>query len=236
MDSARIAALANEIVAAATASATNQYWVGIAGAPGSGKTTLVTDLVLELQAAHGLATTGIPMDGYHYSRAELDTFENPEKGHRFRGAPFTFNGDRFVQDLQAAKAKGSFSFPGFDHKQKDPVPDMHHITTSSQVVLVEGNYLLLDETPWSSLADGLFDEMWYLQCELNELKRRLAQRHMASWGWTLEQALSRIEDSDGKNMVTVTTSKGLERATKVVHSVTVIDACLHVEGSSSSSM
>ena len=42
---------------------------------------------------------------------------------------------------------------------------------------------------------------------------------MKAWGWTLEQAMERIEDSDGKNMVTVQTSDGLKRATKVVESV-----------------
>ena len=199
---------------------TKQYWIGIAGAPGSGKSTLVAALVAEL-TSRGINTIGIPMDGYHYSRAELDAFEDPESAHRFRGAPFTFNSIQFVNDLISAKAQGCFNFPGFDHAAKDPTPDVHVLTKECQIVLVEGNYLLLNETPWVSLSEdqSLFDELWYLKCEMKVLKSRLAKRHMKAWGWTLEQAMERIEDSDGKNMVTVQTSDGLKRATKVVESV-----------------
>ena len=231
MDKSRIAKLADEILegreaakASTSNSTTTQYWIGIAGAPGSGKSTLVHDLVKELQS-RSVTCVGVPMDGYHYSRAELDTFADPIAAHRFRGAPFTFNGSKFVEDLRMAKMEGKFSFPGFDHAAKDPAPDVHVLTAECQVVLVEGNYLLLDAAPWSSLCEEsssssskIFDEMWYLKCNLDELKRRLAARHMEAWGWTMEQAMERIEDSDGKNMVTVETSAGNQRASKVLTS------------------
>ena len=159
------------------------------------------------------------MDGYHYSRAELDNFENPVSAHRYRGAPFTFNGNQFVNDLKIAKKNGHFAFPGFDHAAKDPTPNVHVLEKDCQVVLVEGNYLLLETEPWSALYDdhiNIFDEMWYLKCELNELKSRLANRHMKAWGWTIEKAIERIVDSDEKNMVTVQTLSALNKATKVI--------------------
>jgi pantothenate kinase len=194
-----------------------QYWVGVAGAPGSGKTTLVSALAAVLGRS-GVSCTVVPMDGYHYSRMELDAMPDPGSAHRFRGAPFTFNADAFVGDLRLARKDRAFSFPGFDHSVKDPVPDTHVLKRTSRVVLVEGNYLLLDEDPWRALSEpGLFDEMWYLRCPLEVAKQRLAKRHMHAWGWTMQQAMERIEDSDGKNMALVIgASAGIARANRVV--------------------
>ena len=47
--------------------------------------------------------------------------------------------------------------------------------TDIKFVLVEGNYLLLDEAPWSSLAP-LFDLSIFLDVPRAELERRLLQR------------------------------------------------------------
>ena len=100
--------------ASATAHKQRQYWVGIAGAPGSGKTTLTTRISDKL-IQNGVECTVVPMDGYHYSRAELDAMPDSVSAHRFRGAPFTFNADAFLRDLRVARKQGEFSFPGFDH-------------------------------------------------------------------------------------------------------------------------
>jgi len=213
MSDARAAELAAELCAAHDFS-TGQRWIAIAGPPGSGKTTLVSALVAALQA-RGVASVGIPMDGYHFTRAELDRMPDPAAAHRFRGSPFTFDGERFVRDVREARRVGAFAFPGFDHSAGDPVADAHPLQASSRVVLVEGNYLLLDESPWRDLP-ALFDETWYLQCSLPTAKRRLAARHMAAWSWTLEQAMERIEDNDARNMALIAASPGVQRATRVI--------------------
>ncbi len=43
------------------------------------------------------------MDGYHYYRHELDYFDDPEEAHERRGAAFTFNAKKFVDDMIQAK-------------------------------------------------------------------------------------------------------------------------------------
>ena len=45
-----------------------QFWLGIAGTPGSGKTTLSHELVDRI-GDHAII---VPMDGYHFYRAELN--------------------------------------------------------------------------------------------------------------------------------------------------------------------
>jgi pantothenate kinase len=208
------AELAASLCAAHDFSTPGRLWIGIAGPPGAGKTTLVAALVAALQA-RGVASVGIPMDGYHLTRAELDRMPDPAAAHRFRGAPFTFDGDRFVRDVREARRAGAFSFPGFDHAAGDPVADAHPLQASSSIVLVEGNYLLLDEKPWSELP-ACFDETWFLQCSLPTAKRRLAARHMAAWDWPLEKAMERVEDNDARNMVLIAQSPGVQRCTRVI--------------------
>ncbi len=47
--------------------------------------------------------------------------------------------------------------PSFDHAVQDPVHDDIYISSSDRIVILEGNYLLLDEPPWNTIAD-LVDE------------------------------------------------------------------------------
>ena len=58
-----------------------QFWLGIAGAPGSGKSTLSQ----ALQKRLGEMAVVVPMDGYHYYRRELDRMTDPGEAHRRRG-------------------------------------------------------------------------------------------------------------------------------------------------------
>jgi pantothenate kinase len=73
-----------------------QYWIAVAGAPGSGKSTLSKELAAGLNA-RGIRTTVIPMDGFHYYRRELDQMPNSDEAHARRGSHWTFNATRLVQ-------------------------------------------------------------------------------------------------------------------------------------------
>lgn len=173
-----------------------RVWIGLCGSPGSGKTTLGLSLQKEVSAS-GLECAYIPMDGYHIRLEDLKKMG--EEAVLKRGAPYTFEATRFVDDLRKAKGRDRSSFPGFDHARKDPEEDMHHIEPSTRVVICEGNYLLLDSSPWDELAE-IFDETWFLHCPMNQLKARLAQRHAEAWNWEIERARERVESYDYLNM------------------------------------
>lgn len=78
--------------------------MGIAGPPGSGKTTVARMVVQMLPEE--LQPTLVSMDGWHYPRSVLDTFEDPARAHRFRGAPFTFDADAFAMTLREIRLAG----------------------------------------------------------------------------------------------------------------------------------
>lgn len=46
---------------------------------------------------------------------------DPGEAYRRRGAHWTFNGNRFLTEIEEAKRTGFGSFPGFDHAVGDPV-------------------------------------------------------------------------------------------------------------------
>lgn len=184
---------------AAQLSGSSQFWIGLAGGPGSGKSTLAQ----ALKARLGKLLTIIPLDGYHYYRRELDAMEDPQEAHTRRGAPFTFNSSRFVHDLIKARGSGEGVFPSFDHAAGDPVEEAIRLHKGRQIVLVEGNYVLLDTEPWCQLRDSVFDETWFLDVPVPECNRRVCRRHVKT-GLSKEQAKLRVATNDSINAELIT--------------------------------
>jgi pantothenate kinase len=171
-----------------------QFWLGIAGPPGAGKSTLCRKLLSEL----GDMAIVLPMDGYHYSRDYLDRLPDSIDAHRRRGAPFTFDAARFVREISEARKTGSGEFPSFDHGRGDPIAnDIRLLKSQHRLVLVEGNYLLLNDEPWRRLK-SVFDESWYLDTDITTCRARVLQRFLAG-GLDAEAAQIRVETNDGPN-------------------------------------
>lgn len=118
-------------------------------------------IVLQVLNSQGVSSAVLPMDGFHYYRKELDAMPNWQEAHAKRGSHWTFNSQRLLEVIRTIKRVGHGRAPSFDHAHGDPVEDDIIIETSHKVVLVEGNYLLLPETPWNELRD-LFDSRWLL--------------------------------------------------------------------------
>jgi pantothenate kinase len=71
------------------------------------------------------------------------------------------------------------------------------ITPAMRIVLVEGNYLLLDRPPWTELAE-LFDLTIFVAVDEEELERR----HLQRWrdhGWEAERARRHVDTNDLPN-------------------------------------
>ncbi|KAL8392936.1 hypothetical protein RB595_002939 [Gaeumannomyces hyphopodioides] len=193
---------------------TARLLIGIAGIPGSGKTSIsqVVTRALNVRAA-AVANPGghpaevaafVPMDGFHLTRAQLSAMPDPATAHARRGAEFTFDGAGFLALVEALRAPltpaaGDVLAPSFDHAVKDPAPDSIVVRPGHRIVVLEGNYLLLDREPWRSAA-ALFDERWFVEVGPDIARRRLAARHVAAGICaTREEAERRADENDLPN-------------------------------------
>ncbi|KAI8931975.1 hypothetical protein NX059_010871 [Plenodomus lindquistii] len=140
--------------------------VALAGVPGSGKSTVSHAVLTELITRGIQDVVIVPMDGFHYTQQVLSTFEDPANAFRRRGAPFTFDADGCVELVKTLKStpvttNGETELmilaPSFDHALKDPVTDDVRVSSSTRLVIVEGNYTLLKQSPWDQIA-GYCDE------------------------------------------------------------------------------
>ncbi|QPC88571.1 nucleoside/nucleotide kinase family protein [Mesorhizobium sp. NBSH29] len=162
-----IASLAATIFKRASGQA--RFVVAIAGPPGAGKSTLADalhELLPERQAVV------VAMDGFHYDDGVLEA-----RGLKARkGAPETFDAAGFAHLLKRIRAREpEIAIPVFDRSMELARAGAGIITADTKFILVEGNYLLLDEGPWSDFAP-LFDLTVFLDVERAELERRLLQR------------------------------------------------------------
>ncbi|RWE40130.1 MAG: nucleoside triphosphate hydrolase [Mesorhizobium sp.] len=146
-----------------------RFIVAIAGPPGAGKSTLSAGL-------HDLLPEGavevVPMDGFHYDDVVLE-----RRGLRARkGAPDTFDFGGFETLLKRIRAgEPDIAIPVFDRGMELSRAAAAIVDAETKFILVEGNYLLLDEEPWSRLAP-LFDFSIFVDVPRNELERRLMER------------------------------------------------------------
>lgn len=180
----------------------NRIVIAIAGTPGAGKSTLVSEIIDGLADKQILAQL-LPQDGYHYYREELAQFEDPSEAFRRRGAPFTFNVGRFLSAIEALHSGQEVRVPLFDHSKKDPVEEDIVIGPQVRVVLVEGNYVGLKDEPWSRIA-ALSDELWVVNTPSDLVRERIIKRHLASGiASSQEEAVARADGLDWQNALYV---------------------------------
>lgn len=202
--------LAVEISNMQRQSNTAQLLIGIAGPPAAGKSTLSKRLAEKVPDSIVL-----PMDGYHYTKARLQQFDDPEAAFKRRGAHWTFDAERFVRALSELKESKCGKFPAFEHGVGDPVEDAIEVTSNHRVVFVEGNYLTIDVPPWDQIV-SILDWIYFVECDLPELETRMLGRCL-SLGKDPEVSKERIATNDSPNALFALASK--HRANAVIHSL-----------------
>lgn len=175
------------------AQGSQRYIVAIAGAPGSGKSTLAEKLAACLVAS-GESAIVFPMDGYHMDNEVLTA-----KGLLARkGAPETFDVRAFIDTLNAIRtADQEVLVPVFDRSREIAIASARIVSPHDRIILVEGNYLLLDESPWSAL-EGKFDYRIFLDIPESELEKRLWDR-WNSYNYPYQAAFDKIHQNDLPN-------------------------------------
>jgi pantothenate kinase len=114
-----------------------------------------------------------------------------------KGAPPTFDAEGFVALLRRLRdGRQQVAAPVFDRSVEEPLPDAVSITPRHRLVVVEGNYLLLDG-PWAPVR-GLLDEVWHLRLPDEVRVPCLVDRHVAH-GRTRHAAREWVLRSDEAN-------------------------------------
>jgi pantothenate kinase len=187
-----IAGLAALVKSRATGA--RRFLVALAGPPAAGKSTVAEALAKALQES-GETATVIPMDGFHYDDAVLDTL-----GLRARkGSPPTFDAAGFKVLLQRLKAcEPDVAIPHFDRSLELSRAAAELVSADIKFLVIEGNYLLLDEAPWATMRP-LFDMTVYLSVSMEELDRRLVAR-WDHFGRERQAARNWIDSNDLPNI------------------------------------
>ncbi|SCE80296.1 Panthothenate kinase [Micromonospora viridifaciens] len=181
--------------ARALADAGPRQLLGIAGAPGAGKSTLAERIVAEV----GPAARLVPMDGFHLAQSELVRLGRADR----KGAPDTFDANGFVSMLRRLHRLEPTSVwaPVFRRDLEEPVAGAIEVPPEVRLVVTEGNYLLLRDDPWEEVR-SLLHQAWFLDLEVELRLRRLTARHEA-YGKTPEQARAWALGSDEANVARV---------------------------------
>lgn len=141
----------------------------IAGCPGSGKSTFVSFLeYLFNQMDFDCKLQTVGMDGFHYYNEELDKMNLRKE----KGSPRTFNVEKLKQKIIQTKKEDCY-WPYYSRKLHDPIENQ--IFVHSEIIIIEGNYLLLKDEPWNQL-ERLCDESLFYNVNVEELHQYILDK------------------------------------------------------------
>ena len=174
--------------------------VAISGAPGSGKSTLSQALSSKLNKSEHVAAV-IPMDGYHLDDSLLEDLGLLKR----KGSPETFDFVGFKHLLLRVKNEDEVVYPVFDREREISISGAGILKKNIRIVIVEGNYLLFDEEPWTCLSK-LWDYSVFLDVELTVLEQRLIDRWI-NHGFSQAEAKQKALGNDIQNAKRVIASR-----------------------------
>ena len=183
--------------------------LGLVGPPGAGKSTLADGI---LQAFPTRAQV-VPMDGYHLAQAELERLGRAAR----KGAQDTFDSAGYAALLRRLRERrdGETVYaPAFRREIEEPIAGAIAVEPETQLVITEGNYLLLAQGHWAQVR-SLLDEVWYVEVDATLRRERLLARHM-QFGRSREQSVAWMAQTDDPNARQIELTKGLaDRVVKI---------------------
>jgi len=186
--------------------------IGIAGAPGAGKSTLSSAVVAAVEKAEPGSCVLVGMDGWHLAHEVLTRAGTVSR----KGAPETFDGAGYVDALRRVGGQRSDDLPiwlpEFRRDIENAVAGSVAVRPEHRLILTEGNYLLLDTEPWNAVR-SLLDICWYVDVPDELRLARLAARH-EHFGRSVDEAAHRARVVDQSNADLVEAAAG--RADAVV--------------------
>jgi pantothenate kinase len=178
----------------------DRHILGIAGAPGGGKSTLASALVGEL----GPDTARlVGMDGFHLAQAELERLGRADR----KGAPDTFDASGFAALLRRLRAleDAVVYAPEFRREIEEPVACAVPVPREVPLVVAEGNYLLVADGDWADVR-ALLDAAWFVEGDEDRRRDWLIARHI-EFGKAPDIAREWVLRSDERNAELVATTR-----------------------------
>lgn len=176
-----------------------RIFVYLVAPPGCGKSTLSLFLEYLSQTADNLVRLqAVGMDGFHYSNAYLKEHQLMDQ----KGSPATFDVNHLMDKLKKSSEK-EIIWPLYDRKIHDVVEQ--GILVNQKIILLEGNYLLLEEEPWIQLKQ-FCDYSIFIDADKKMLKDRLIERKIRG-GMNSLDAIHFYERSDVHNIDRVKKNK-----------------------------
>ena len=173
--------------------------VFLAAPPAAGKSTLCLYLEQLSRTKAGLIPVqSVGIDGFHYPQAYLDSHTIVRDGTtiplaKIKGAPETYDVEK-LRDLLARVHEQNQRWPLYDRRIHNPVENAVEIR--EQILILEGNWLLLDEEPWNRLR---CDYSIFLRAGDERQLERIVQRKMLG-GFDEAAAREFVRNNDAPNI------------------------------------
>ena len=162
----------------------------LAAPPAAGKSTLCRYLEELSRSDPSLTPVQVAgIDGFHYPQAYLDSHGLAS----IKGAPETYDVEKLKRLLARLDEPGQ-RWPVYDRRIHNPIDSAMEIT--EPIVIIEGNWLLLDEAPWNELT---CDYSVFLRAGDRSQLERIVRRKVQG-GYPEAEARVFVENNDWPNI------------------------------------
>lgn len=185
---------------------------GLAGIPGSGKSTFAAVLARLADALLGMGRLmAIGLDGWHWPNRVLDARTTLDEQGRAvplrqrKGGPESFDVNSLTAGIRELMTGRTVSLPVYDRRVHDPVAGGLAVGPGTSMLLLEGNFVLATAPPWDRVSHRLRPKL-FLECDPQIARQRVIARHIQG-GVSPDEAECKFDRNDRLNTSVVLTSE-----------------------------